>query len=102
MINMLKLHLFPLVWSLLDSLTNAVCYLVWVFLHDLDFLLWQTLKRRGKPIRAQRYTGFTHSSRECSSSPAGSLGEENLRGESSDPAALQPLVWTWEQVLPLF
>lgn len=59
-------------------------------------------KKEGKPIRAQRYTGFTHSSRECSSSPAGSLGEENLRGESPDPAALQPLVWTWEQVLPLF
>lgn len=48
---MLKLHLFPLVWSLLDSLTNAVCYSVWVFLHDLDFLLWQTLKRRENPSK---------------------------------------------------
>lgn len=46
---MLKLYLLPL--AFLASLAKAVCYLIWVFLHDLDFLFWQTLKRRESPSK---------------------------------------------------
>lgn len=91
---MLKLHLFPLAWSFLDSLANAVCYLICVFLSDLDFLVQKPLKRSENQSKYKDTAALP--TQECTYSLAGSLGEEGLQGEDPDPVVLQPLVWTWE------
>lgn len=47
-------------------------------------------------IKVYRYTSFTPSSLQHSSSPAGNLGKKRLQEEGSDPVVSQPLVWTWD------
>lgn len=79
---MLKIDLFPLAWSFLASLANAVCFVIWVFLHDLDFLVLQIIG----PAALSTHLGNVLSAQLTAW----------VRKEKTQTQWSPSLLWTWE------